>query len=156
MGFTYYTVINNENNSESEGVLTFDTSLGIGTPQLSASTGLILLPNVVSKEELAGAVISVGGSASALGKASWDLILNTDGIPIGIKASLGVTPFPVPGDGHITYDYSRIISSTPLKIPVKAVELSNKILEEYKKDPNNPILLKLGEELYQEIERTNK
>ena len=70
MGFTYYTVINNENNSESEGVLTFDTSLGIGTPQLSASTGLILLPNVVSKEELAGAVISVGGSASALGKAS--------------------------------------------------------------------------------------
>lgn len=40
-------------------------------------------------------------------------------------------------------------------MPYSAVILSNKILEEYKNDPNNPELLKLGKELYEEIERSN-
>ena len=59
------------------------------------------------------------------------------------------------GDGAILKGKKIRFHGSPLQLN-KMEKLSNKILEEYKKDPNNPILLKLGEELYQEIERTNK
>lgn len=61
------------------------TLLGAGTPDLSASGGLIILPLAKSKEDVAGAVISVEGSGRMLGKVRLDVIWSKEGKSIGLK-----------------------------------------------------------------------
>lgn len=61
------------------------TSLGAGTTDLSASGELIILPLAKSKEDVAGAVISVVGSGRMLGKVGLDVIWSKEGKSIGLK-----------------------------------------------------------------------
>ena len=156
LGGTFYTIINTDNLKESEGVITFDTSLGAGSPDLSGGYGILILPTANSKEDVKGSVISVGSGAGFFGNLGIDIVFSTNGTPLGVKFSITGTPFPVPVEGHISYDHSTIISSKKLKIPYSSVKLSEDLINEYKKDPTSPEVYKLGKKIYDEIEEANK
>ena len=153
LGGTTYVVINTNDFSNSEKVITFDTSLGGGSPDISASHGLIILPWAQTKEDIAGSVISTGVSGGPLGKLGIDIIWNKDKKPIGLKISTGISPAPV--EGHVTYDHSKIIYSGKLIVPSVAIELSNQILEEYNRDQNSSKIFELGNKFLDEMEKAN-
>lgn len=137
-------------------MITFDTSLGAGSPDLSGGYGVIILPFANKKEDVAGSVISIGSGAGLFGKVGVDIIFNKEGVPIGGKLAITGSPFPAPAEGHISYDHSTIVNSKKLKVPYSSMKLTEKLIEEYKKNPNNPKIYEIGKNIYDEIERANK